>query len=118
MKSIVSANYLDRRSKDKWLVRDSSEKVKKAQAFSSVKAIGVKFTYSYAPEQGFGCSIIALCDSVETENPQMPTGDSVRALKAKSLYFSFDRFLDSDGKIVDGCKILFLAPDGSMTAYV
>ncbi|MDB5190118.1 MAG: hypothetical protein JWN49_444 [Parcubacteria group bacterium] len=62
---IVSANYRDRKSPYPWLVRQETQHPRAARAFKTVIATGVKFAASGHYEEGFGCSIIALCDDVQ-----------------------------------------------------
>ena len=108
---IVSANYLDRNSPLRWLIRDENEHPRKAVAVKSVIATGVIFGNSSAYESGFGCATVAICKSAVAAN--LPTEH-----KGRRLRFSGYRFLDEEGKEVPACDTLFLAEDGRMYAIV
>lgn len=49
---IISANYRNRDSEKKWLVRDESQTPEEAVEASTVQAKGVRFCRSGAAEQG------------------------------------------------------------------
>ncbi|HEY2252488.1 MAG TPA: hypothetical protein VGH74_15550 [Planctomycetaceae bacterium] len=108
-KWIVSSNYRDRSSPYRWLVRRASESPTAARAFKSVKATDVVFQRSSSYEQGFGCEIIATAEHVDCEGPE-------EAAAVVSLRFELDRFLDSQGRIVEAAAELHLHEDGEMTA--
>ncbi len=107
---IVSANYHDRKSATPWLVRDESEHPDKARAFKSVVATGISFRPSSVFEQGFGCSMVAYCETVtgSNEQPSMPRSDLTR------LRFGGFSFQNEAGEEVERCAKLYLQPDGSM----
>jgi hypothetical protein len=63
-KFVVSANYRNRNSNYKWLVRRIDEPIEKAVACEEVYCIGVTFTNSNAEEKGFGCGVVAVCENV------------------------------------------------------
>ncbi|MBP6869248.1 MAG: hypothetical protein KBC16_04060 [Candidatus Pacebacteria bacterium] len=108
---IVSANYQDRSSPLRWLIRDDSENPKRAVAVKSVIATGVTFGNSSAYESGFGCAVVAMCKSAVAA--ELPTEHKGRPLK-----FAGYRFVDENGAEVPACDTLFLAEDGSMYAIV
>lgn len=108
---IVSANYRDRSSPLRWLVRNNSESAKKAVAVKSVIATGVTFGNSSAYESGFGCAVVAMCKSAVAAD--LPTEHMGRPLKFRGYYF-----VDENGKEVPACETLFLDEDGSMYAIV
>ncbi len=112
-KQIVSANYLDRESSKKWLIRSEEQGIEGAQAFESVEATGVVFTASSADEEGFGCSMVAVCDTaVGSSQP------SKREPKyGKRLRFDGFDFVDKKGDVVERCNCLVLNADGSMLTY-
>lgn len=65
MSYVVSANYRDRSSAYRWLVRKADEPIGKAVAYKTIKATGVTFGGSNGDEQGFGCRVVAFAESVE-----------------------------------------------------
>ena len=66
-KFVVSANYRDRQSQYKWLVRRFDEPIEKAVPCGSVSCSGVTFTNSNKAEEGFGCRTVAVCENVSVE---------------------------------------------------
>lgn len=98
---VVSANYLDRSSPNRWLVRRVGEPVEKAVAVRSVKAKGVEFTGS-SIEEGFGCSIVAECDSISTD-PHI-------------LQFERHGFQDETGNRIWAVSSIDLSEAGTITA--
>lgn len=60
---IVTANFLDRYSQYKWLVRRMGEPLSAARAFGAVIARNILITVA-AEERDFGCVIVAVCDDV------------------------------------------------------
>lgn len=102
---IVSANYNNRDSDYKWLVRDENEPAQKAVACKAVNATGVSFITSPDYEQGFGCSMVARCETAEMIDPE-PRGEP---LKFNGLDFN-----DEYGRRVTECETLTLLPTGKM----
>lgn len=86
MSYIISANYRDRSSPDKWLVRKQDEPVEKAKAYKKVLAQDVKFETSSAIEQGFGCQIVAIASSVKLQRVPAKV-DKSRRLKFSGMFF-------------------------------
>ncbi len=109
MKKVVTTNYRDRSSPYRWLIRNLGAALGTAQAFKSVIAKGVTFTTSSASESGFGCSVVAECDTAEGTDPE----PVILALK-----FQTDRFVDPTGKMVPACDILTLDENGGMLATI
>lgn len=73
MSFTVSANYRDRSSAYKWLVRRTEDPIEKAVACQEVRARGVVFGPSNASEEGFGCKQVAVCESVSVDGTEVPT---------------------------------------------
>lgn len=109
-KWIISANYRDRSSAYKWLVRRSDQSPQEAKAFKSVRAKGVIFCPSTAYESGFGCSVVAFADEVVTEGPEHTI----------TLKFTGpdggNNFVDGDGKVHEEVAELYLGEHGEITA--
>lgn len=61
---VVSANYVDRKSPVKWLVREDSTPSAMAEPTSAVIARDVTFGPSNEYENGWGCSIVANAKSI------------------------------------------------------
>ena len=58
---IVSANYQDRESAYRWLIRKEGQPINQARACMSVSMQDVKFVDSSIEEAGFGCQMVASC---------------------------------------------------------
>lgn len=67
MNYVISANYRDRSSPNKWLVRLANEHPSKAVERSTVHAKGVTFGVSSDYEDGFGCSAVAYAEELMDE---------------------------------------------------
>jgi hypothetical protein len=112
---IVSGNYNNnnRKSAEKWLLRDAKLPPIAAEPCAAVIATGVVFCSSTQYEEGFGCRIVAFCEtavSSESLEVQDMTG-------GKRLHFRFDGFYDEDENMVESCGRLILNTDGSMFAF-
>jgi hypothetical protein len=105
-KYVVSANYLDRESELKWLVRREDEPVSQATAHRSVLCRGVKFQLSSEGEKGFGCRVVAIVDEVELDAESLPEGGP--------LEFDFNLFRNAIGCVVKAVNELALTPDGAV----
>ncbi len=126
MKYIVSANYRDRDSEFPWLVRQADESPSQALAFKAVDATGIEFKPSEAHERGFGCSMVAECDSAIgygplTASPEhlalsaLPRQDkSPINLRFNGMWFVIAGTRDE----VEACASLRLNPDRSMQAVI
>lgn len=88
MSYVVSANYRDRSSVFRWLVRKADEPIEKAIACKRVKASGVQFRPSNKSEQGFGCARVAFAESVEIIDQEK-----------KTIEVIFDGLFDFIGKV-------------------
>lgn len=67
MKKVISANYRDRSSPFKWLVRDYDQHPDSAIECKRVFADEVRFETSNEIEQGFGCAIVAISEQIVVE---------------------------------------------------
>jgi len=117
-KYIVSANYRDRTSKFRWLVRKDSDPVEAAIPCVRVIATGVVFRPSNRIEEGFGCKIVAHCDSVNT-SPEIPDFNRLQAqwaYTATPLSFDGDHF--TVPHTVTKVEAVELCRDGSMFVSV
>ncbi len=92
-KFVVSANYRNRKSEYKWLVRRYDESIDKAIPCKRVKCSNVKFEPSNKDEEGFGCHLVAVCESVSIEYAQtdndLPT-DHIRLAHLPYVVLAFD----------------------------
>ena len=108
MAQIISANYRNRESEYKWLVRDESEHPDKAIACKSVTVDGrVSFVKSSQYEEGFGCKVVASTDS------------PVHLVDIEQKPLKFDghvSFIDGGGNIVKEVNSIELREDGSILA--
>lgn len=121
---VVSANFLNRSAGDKWLVRpyvegnsymlpssEYRERTKEVREslvpHKAVFAQRVEFTSS-SWESGFGCSMVAIAEKVNTENVNVPNF-------AGRIRFNGQSFVwDSNNLRVNNVSELWLLPDGSM----
>lgn len=111
---IVSRNYMDLRSKDRWLVRKGNQKPEQARAFSSVKAVGVHFEQSSALESGFGCYIVA---KTKIAKGSRSTDNKIHRDEVK-LRFMVNHFETMSGQEVKTCASLRLTPNRSVYAVL
>jgi len=101
---IVSANYRDRKSRARWLVRKETEKPEEAQEFRTVYATGVTFRPN-EEEARFGCALVAVCETVGNWD-RIPE-------EAQCLFFNMSGyFVNFFGQRVDQCAQLFLENGG------
>jgi hypothetical protein len=112
---IVSANYLDRDSKNPWLIRGEDEKLEKVIPYMWVKATGVEFVRSSEEEAGFGCRLVARCNTAKGYNKSQ-NFDTTGLRRIKFDYFYF---VDAEtGKKVDNVETLHLDSEGHMFAEI
>lgn len=120
VKMIVSANYKDREAPEKWLFRKKDQPPKNAVACKCLKAIGVVFKDSSDREQGFGCTKVAFCESVEsyaTIPDNMSDTSNLFGIgfnENQGGYF-FDK---KTGLELTEVPVLYLYPDGKMFTNV
>lgn len=115
---IVSANYRNRKSKNRWLMRSAEQKPKEAKALTSVAATEIRFKKSKAEELGFGCYMIAEAQTVEVSKA---VDNDIRVGEVKLLFCLVSQrawFQTVDGVKVDSCVSLRLTPNGSMYAVL
>ena len=105
---VISANYRDRTSPYKWLVRDQDQDPKQAVAFKTVKAKGVTFEGSNSYESGFGCQMVAVAESVEVGGAE----NAPVRIKFNGSGFVYE------GDYLEKVKELELSEDGSMVAVL
>jgi hypothetical protein len=72
MKYVISANYRDKDSPFKWLVREEGVAPENAVPHKIVRAKGVIFCPSSTYETGFGCSVVAFAEELMDEASAVP----------------------------------------------
>jgi hypothetical protein len=107
---VVSANYLNRKSPIKWLVREEDESVDEVQEVEMVVAGGVKFTQSTEVESGFGCGRIAKCVSVVTAPPK----SLLVGREPNKMTFDGYDFIGMYGEKIEEVEVMILDVDGGM----
>ncbi len=114
---IVSGNLNDFQGREtgcRWIIRDLHQSPEKALPARAIFATGVDFGPSTTDyEFGFGCNIVAFCQTAEVVEEQGMEGVRIILDKARN-YFR----VDSSGEVVTSCDRLMLNPDGSMFAVV
>lgn len=122
MKWIISANYLDRRSPFKFLVRQEGEPVNTARAFK--KVIGETVTVNRSSvESGFGCSTVMEAENVicteaefgpDFNSKSQPASDFKvePEVKETMLKFNGNAFFGTNGKRVIGGEQVVLDENG------
>jgi hypothetical protein len=98
MSFVVSANYRDRSSKYKWLVRREEDPIEKVVAFKEVRAEGVIFKPSSKLEEGFGCKLVAYCERVN-----LGGGERAHEFEMSQMGMSVEK-LEFDGSQI--CKLI------------
>lgn len=121
-KFIVSANYRDRDSEYRWLVRREDEPIENAVACKLVSATGIEFTRS-GDESGFGCALIAVCENVSITAPEKPSelphdalNDDGFSGKPIDVFFN-GRDMRYRNETVYALNCMTLHDDGSITGY-
>ena len=112
---VVTANYNDRGSQDKWLIRGFDEKLTKVVGHPFIQATNVKLvsSYDYPEGKATGCTMLALCETA-TGHKEAPPFDKEQMTRLKfcSHYF-WDPKKD---ECVYGMSELYLDTDGHMYA--
>ncbi len=110
---VVSANYLNRRDRgQRWLIRGVSEGIDRVVRATMIEATRVRFIFSSQDEEGFGCSVVAYCETAEAVNlARVPSG--AVPLRFDGVFSFINR---QTGATVQGCDALFLTADGKMWA--
>ena len=112
---IISANYRDRKSPNRWLIRHATQEINQAQAVPSLTAQKVAFVESHGlQEEGFDCWIVGQAESAEVATDE---SNQIRTSETK-LRFERDHFETQKGKRVDSCTSVRLTPDGSVYAIL
>jgi hypothetical protein len=114
-KKVVSANYKDRTSSRRWLIRDENQPIDAAKAFKMVKATNVTFEPSNADERGFGCARVAFCETAEGFDKSQ--GFNKEEL-TEIVFGGYDFYESKTDKVVEKVAELYLAPNGKMYAQV
>ena len=117
MSYIISANYRNRDSEYRWLVRKADEAPEKAIAFKRVTAEGVRTQASSAYEDGFGCRIVAVAEGkcvLEEREPSETPEVQLRFNGFSGFYVVGEARHD----IKKNMTSLRLEPDGSIFAVV
>lgn len=113
---VVTANYRDRKSNLKWLIREEDQHVDRAVPFTSVIAKGVKFEPSNQNEFGFGCTVVAICQTAEGHYKPLQDFD---ISKLTRLRFNWNSFENAEtGEDISEVAVLYLDADGHMWADV
>lgn len=113
---IITANYLDRNSEYKWLVRKEHEPIEKAVACKRVVADNVSFEASSAVEKGFGCRTVAKSLNVEMFDVRPEPKKPIK-LWFGGKYFYSDSEMEP-GSHLRSVERLELQPDGEILAIV
>jgi len=111
---VVTPNYRDRTSPYRWMVRIAHQPLATAIAFRQVETGPFTIVRAGVEEEGFGCSVVALCDEARCwdREPQQP------ATKQVVLTFTGDEFRDSSDSVVKSGQRLSLDPSGVIFATV
>lgn len=107
---VISANYRDRSSPNKWLVRRSNEHPDLAVERSTVHAKGVIFCPSTDYETGFGCTVVAYADEVMDEGSAPENAVKLRFTGPGGN----NDFVDGDGKSHEELAELHLGANGEI----
>lgn len=111
-KTLVTANYLDRKSPFPWLTRMPDEKPEESKRWEAIIATGVEFKEATV-ERKYGCLAVAHCDQVETYTAaDMPRMGNE---KFRNCYFLCGCFFDYEtDEVIKTVAQLRLNPDRSM----
>ncbi|WP_157605487.1 hypothetical protein [Schlesneria paludicola] len=110
---VVSANYRDRSSPYRWLIRKSDEPAENAKAYKRVELEEVTFERSNQNEEGYGCRTVAFADKAIGFEPE-----EVAENRAVNLRFDGEEFRDESNLVVKSCTTLKLGKFGDMVAVV
>lgn len=109
-KYVISANYRDRNSPNKWLVRLATEHPDNAVERATVHAKGVIFCPSSDFETGFGCTVVAYADEIVEEGSAPENSIKLR--------FEKPDFVDDNNKVYEELAEMHLAADGSIMGLI
>jgi len=108
MAFIISANYNDRNSPQKWLVRDENGGREDTVPSKQLVGYDVTFQRSSSWEEKLGCSRVARAKSYSVDA-------DVDEDRVREMYFTCGNFYDRKTDVpVDRCSVLMLEPDGKM----
>lgn len=107
---VISANYRNRDSANKWLVRRSDEVPEMAVERSTVHAKGVIFCPSTDYEAGFGCTVVAYAHEVMEEGSAPENAVSLRFTGPRGD----NDFVDESGKSYPELAELHLGANGEI----
>lgn len=113
---VVTANYTDRKSDLKWLIRGEDQHVDRAVPFASVMATEVEFKPSNEAEIGFGCTMVAVCKTAQGYNEPLQNFDPSKLTRLRFNWNSFENA--STGEDVPKVAVLYLNADGHMWAQI
>lgn len=113
---IITANYLDRNSEYKWLVRKEHEPIEKAVACKRVVADNVLFEVSSIVEKGFGRRTMIKALNVEMFDVR-PKPKKLIKLWSVGKYFYSDSEMEP-GSHLRSVERLELQPDGEILVIV
>lgn len=115
MGKIVSANYLDRNSEYKWMVRDEDDS-NKLEFLKELNVCDVEFQPAGKVEVAHGCGTIAYTTYKMKSTASKIVTNITNLLR---LRFQNNEFVREDnGQVVRECKLLSLRSDGSMYAEI
>lgn len=107
---IVSANYRDRSSPYRWLIREDHEPPEAARACRTVTLENARFGKSDQYEEGFGCRVVARAEKALGRDFE---------ITVNRLHFDGTQdFLDESGQRVTDRRFrtMLLAADGQIQA--
>lgn len=122
-KYVVSANYRDRYSEYRWLVRREDQPIEDAVPCKMVCAMGISIGPSGKHERGFGCAVVAICEDVAIVDAESPSEIPTEPLTGEVFLGSPDTlefdgtWIQSQGRYVHRLGGMVLSPDGSMLGY-
>lgn len=117
---IVSANYRDRSSPKRWLVRRKDEPVEAAKEVEAVIAIGVRIVPSNAKETGFGCRVVAEAQNVEIveKSPEVSKEATRLFFDGQNFRIYRDRSDEYEKRAGNKFRSLQLNEDGCIYAVI
>lgn len=118
---IISANYRDRQSLLKWLVRRRDEPAEKARECQSLTARFVRLEKSSEVEEGFGCRVVAAAELVHVDGDELSEDEKRWNWDEREVIppnrkvdFGLYEFLDSKERPIKCANTLRLEADGSI----
>lgn len=116
---IITANYRDRYSPYKWLIREADKPIETARACKRIEAEGVEFQPSDVEEARQGCTAIACVKAGQVQGFDFE--DELKPINVDSSYVNlqFDGgSFRCNGRRVNNCQRLVLQDTGSMMAVL